>query len=35
VNDLGKPNLSGDEVKQRRYIQFLANITKERDIFET
>jgi hypothetical protein len=34
-NDLGNPNLSGDEVKQRPGIQFWANITKEGDIFET
>jgi hypothetical protein len=34
-NDLGKPNLSGGEVKQRPDIQFWANITKEGGIFET
>jgi hypothetical protein len=34
-NDLGNPNLSGDEVKQRPDIQFLANMTKEGDIFGT
>jgi hypothetical protein len=33
-NDLGNPNLSGDEVKQKPDIQFWANITKEGDIFE-
>jgi hypothetical protein len=33
-NDFGKPNLSGNQVKQRSDIQFWANITKEGDIFE-
>jgi hypothetical protein len=34
-NDLGRPNLNRNEVKQRLDIQFWANTTKEGIIFET
>jgi hypothetical protein len=34
-NHSGKPNLSGDEVKQKPDIKFWANIIKEGGIFET
>jgi hypothetical protein len=34
-NDLGSPNLGGDEVKHGLDIQFWVNISKKGDIFET
>jgi hypothetical protein len=34
-NELGMPNLNGEEIKQRPDIQFWINISKEDDIIET